>query len=90
MTGLAKQCVEAWYDEIKIYDYKLSKFSKETGHFTQVIWAGTKKLGVGLGYVEKDIIHTFICAAHYYPPGNVNGKLKKNVKQINKSKTPKH
>ena len=90
MAGLAKSCVESWYDEIKKYDYKYSKFSEETGHFTQLIWAGSKKLGVGLGYAEKDRMHTFICVAHYYPPGNVIGDFKKNVKKLKKSNKPKY
>ena len=82
---MANSCVEALYDEIKKYDYKLSEFSKETGHFTQLVWAGTKKLGVGLGYGVEDRIHTFVCAVHYYPPGNVNGEFKKNVKKLKKN-----
>jgi glioma pathogenesis-related protein 2 len=40
--------VAAWYDEIKGYTFGESGFSPQTGHFTQVVWKETTKLGVGV------------------------------------------
>lgn len=40
--------VQAWYDEIKMYDFKKPAFDPKTGHFTQVVWKGSKKLGVAI------------------------------------------
>ncbi|ODV77878.1 PR-1-like protein, partial [Suhomyces tanzawaensis NRRL Y-17324] len=37
--------VDAWYDEIKDYNYNNPVFAEETGHFTQVVWKGTTKVG---------------------------------------------
>jgi glioma pathogenesis-related protein 2 len=40
--------VAAWYGEIKYYTFGVSGFSTQTGHFTQVVWKETTKLGVGV------------------------------------------
>jgi glioma pathogenesis-related protein 2 len=40
--------VTSWYDEIKDYNYGAAKFGSNTGHFTQVVWKGTTKMGVGI------------------------------------------
>lgn len=37
--------VDAWYAEISSYDYSNPGFSEATGHFTQVIWKSTSKVG---------------------------------------------
>lgn len=37
--------VEAWYGEISLYDFSKPGFSSATGHFTQVVWKDSSKLG---------------------------------------------
>ena len=46
-----------------------------TGHFSQIVWAASAKLGVGVS--SKD--GTVIVVANYDPPGNFRGKFIKNV-----------
>ena len=76
---MAKSCVDSWYEEIKKYDFKNPDFSEETGHFTQLVWAESKKIGVGLGHAENGNKNSYICVVHYFPAGNVIGDFSKNV-----------
>ena len=40
-----KNALEMWYREKKSYNYASGSFSPATGHFTQMIWAGSQYLG---------------------------------------------
>ena len=51
------------YNEVKKYSYMFPGFSKKTGHFTQVVWKDTTKVGMALA---KDSEKAFICA-NYAP-----------------------
>lgn len=42
-----REAVEEWYNEIKMYNYKKPGFNAKTGHFTQMIWKATTKVGCG-------------------------------------------
>lgn len=67
---------EMWYREVDIYDFKKPGFSMATGHFTQLVWAGTTSLGCGMSTCKGlDII---VC--NYDPPGNVERGYQRNVK----------
>lgn len=79
-SGLAKQCVKAWYDEIKYYDYSNPGFSSKTGHFTQVLWYKSVELGVGYAIGNKGGRYEHYCVAQYSPPGNYLGQFHQNVK----------
>jgi hypothetical protein len=70
------QPVDAWYSEIKDYSYGSTKFSTVTGHFTQVVWVGSKEVGCGQAKSNKNMIYV-VC--NYSPPGNYNGKFKDNI-----------
>lgn len=69
-----KIVVDAWYDEIKMHKWK-NEFQHETGHFTQVIWKGSKYLGSGIAKLGEKIF----VVSNYDPPGNVLGTFLENV-----------
>ncbi|CAK6959670.1 uncharacterized protein LOC128364991 [Scomber scombrus] len=75
LTG--KEAVDSWYSEIKDYNWGSPGFNGNTGHFTQVVWAGSTELGVGLA---TDGNKVFV-VGQYRPAGNMNmpGYFAKNV-----------
>ena len=75
-----------WYNEINKYDKQLNQYQKNTSHFTQMIWKGTKELGFGFVKNKKDKDKIFYAVALYYPPGNILGEFKENdiIKDDNK------
>ncbi|XP_065217540.1 Golgi-associated plant pathogenesis-related protein 1-like [Planococcus citri] len=65
--------VKPWYDEIKLYTKP--EFSLQTGHFTQVVWRDTRKLGCGVCSGSGGTVVT----CRYSPPGNFRGQFEENV-----------
>ncbi|XP_065724863.2 Golgi-associated plant pathogenesis-related protein 1-like [Drosophila suzukii] len=74
--------VRAWYNEISEYNWNYPSFSKQTGHFTQLVWKSTSELGVGVARRGDDIY--VVC--NYNPPGNIKNQFKKNVAFPNKKR----
>lgn len=64
-----KPGVQAWYDEISMYNFGNGGFSGATGHFTQVVWKNSKKLG----YAQAFSGNRVYVVANYDPPGNSGG-----------------
>lgn len=67
--------VASWYDEVAKYDYGRPGFSMQTGHFTQVVWVATGRLGCGTAACKG----TQIWVCNYAPAGNVEGQYGRNV-----------
>ncbi|MBK9071817.1 MAG: hypothetical protein IPL79_12565 [Myxococcales bacterium] len=63
-----------WYDEVAGYSYG-SGFSMSTGHFTQVVWRGTQRLGCAMATCGGNAV--YVCS--YDPPGNYSGDFPRNV-----------
>jgi len=66
--------VTRWYDEIKLTPGEkgeVTSFDSRTGHYTQVVWKNTKKVGCAR---NKNFL---VC--DYSPPGNYRGQYGANV-----------
>lgn len=68
--------VDKWYQEVKEYSFNRPGFQSNTGHFTQIVWRGSKEIGVGKaqGYDGKVFV-----VARYRPPGNNLRTFEENV-----------
>ena len=77
LTG--QETADMWYNEVRNYNFRNPGNSAGTGHFTQMVWAGTTHMGCGR--VEKN--GTTYVVANYTPPGNVLGRerFEQNVKK---------
>ncbi|XP_065208387.1 Golgi-associated plant pathogenesis-related protein 1-like [Planococcus citri] len=64
--------VKSWYDEIQMYR---GGFSKDTGHYTQVVWKNSRRVGCGICGNSRG---TFV-TCRYFPPGNYEGQFAENV-----------
>ncbi|XP_072016716.1 uncharacterized protein [Amphiura filiformis] len=72
-----KQATDQWYIEgASKYDYKKAAFSQDSGHFTQLVWKGSKEFGVGKAITKENKV---ILVAQYKPPGNMRGDYADNV-----------
>ena len=78
-VGVAGRSVQSWYDEIKLYKYGNPGFSVEAGHFTQVVWSSSVRLGCAISdKSEGGKLTVWICC-NYSPPGNYLGQFQSNV-----------
>lgn len=79
LVTLGDEPVTKWYSEIK--DYNKSWYGNEpprntgTGHFTQVVWKGSERVGVGIGVNGSQ----YYVVANYDPPGNYISHYANNV-----------
>ena len=69
----ALEASQAWYSEVKKYHYAAIDQSnwEPTGHYTQMVWKGTTKIGMALVHCNDGAI---IIVANYDPPGNYLGQ----------------
>ncbi|XP_054257272.1 venom allergen 5-like [Macrosteles quadrilineatus] len=68
-TDLFYRMVQLWYDEVSLFDSRFVDkytFSNETGHYTQVVWADTDR--IGCGYIEQDKTMFFTYVYEFYQP----------------------
>lgn len=62
--------VQMWYDEIKDYNYSNNSCRSVCGHYTQVIWKNSKRVGCGMAKCGRSEV--WVC--NYDPPGNWVGQ----------------
>jgi len=78
-----KAAVDMWYAEIKDYDFKTASKKRgggAVGHFTQVVWAASTKLGLGYAYGKKSGRNVIYVVGRYSPRGNfhMSGRRKED------------
>ncbi|XP_065665316.1 uncharacterized protein LOC100200226 isoform X2 [Hydra vulgaris] len=71
------KATDMWYDEIKDYNFNNPGYNSQTGHFTQVVWADSKELGMAKAVSSNGM--EFV-VARYFPAGNNLRTFKENVK----------
>lgn len=69
------ECTDEWYKEQAFYKYD-DNFNPLTGHFTQIVWKETCK--VGFAYAQT-MDGYFYVVANYFPAGNFKHEFRKNV-----------
>src|SRR4051794_28455076 len=50
-TATAEEVVESWASESKDYDLKSNSCHGRCGHYTQLVWRNTSKVGCGVGWL---------------------------------------
>ncbi|MEM6501299.1 MAG: CAP family protein [Cyanobacteria bacterium P01_C01_bin.89] len=82
-SAVVAEAVKGWYDEIEDYNYSRPGFSAATGHFTQVVWKSSTRLGCGVAKGTKNLrgrnFNAYYVTCHYDPPGNFRGQFPANV-----------
>ncbi len=71
----AERVVKLWYEEVELYDFADPGFEFETGHFTQLVWTGTRELGCARSSCPD--IDLWVC--NYAPAGNTLGEFEASV-----------
>lgn len=78
-TRTAANAVDDWYKEVNRYNYGKPGFAHGIGHFTQMIWKNTTKVGCGATRCNSKVGYLWVC--RYAPAGNWFGQFQKNVPQ---------
>ena len=57
-------------------------FSLKTGHFTQLVWAGSTAVGCGAAVCDMGVMQSLMLVCNYSPAGNVPGEYAANVQPL--------
>jgi hypothetical protein len=74
---LGQNVIDLWYNEYDKYRFSHQGFASGTGHFTQIVWKASKKLGIGVSFDKKR--NMWIICGNFDPAGNVIGEFEANV-----------
>ena len=69
-----KSASESWFEEIQDYQYEKipGRDFHKTGHYTQMIWSTTTKVGIAWAISNTGKVYV---VARYNPPGNMIGSF---------------
>ncbi|XP_074662595.1 allurin-like [Tubulanus polymorphus] len=76
--------IDSWFNEEKDFKYGVGSTGGVVGHYTQLVWATTTR--VGCGYADCPIGRFYVC--NYGPAGNMKGSTKPYEKGAQGSKCP--
>ncbi|NWR90778.1 GLIP1 protein, partial [Furnarius figulus] len=69
-----KRAIAAWYSEVNVYTYETHRCTKVCGHYTQVVWATSYKVGCAVHFCPRVAYSSMTNAGHficnYGPAGN--------------------
>ena len=71
-----KMMTDDWYNEVNMYNFNNPGYISGTGHFTQIVWKGSKQVGFGYAQARDGYYYG---VANYYPAGNFIGEFEDNV-----------
>ena len=73
----ASSSVDRWYNEVGQYKFSAPSFSTATGHFTQMVWRGSREVGCASAVCGGQ--NFWVC--RYSPAGNITnpGQFAQNV-----------
>ena len=77
ITG--KMMTDDWYNEVNQYNFNNPGYISGTGHFTQIVWKGSKQVGFGYAQARDGYYYG---VANYYPAGNFIGEFEDNVFRV--------
>ncbi|XP_077017752.1 peptidase inhibitor 16-like isoform X1 [Tamandua tetradactyla] len=72
--------VSEWHSEHNVYNFTANtcKPGKVCGHYTQVVWADSNRVGCGTYFCEKlhvlNEVNVYLLVCNYHPPGNMRGR----------------
>uniref|UniRef100_A0A8C8ZB61 GLIPR1 like 1 n=1 Tax=Prolemur simus TaxID=1328070 RepID=A0A8C8ZB61_PROSS len=64
----SRVAITSWYNEVEYYNFDNISCSKVCGHYTQVVWANSYKVGCAVADCPKLGAALFVC--NYGPAGN--------------------
>ncbi|MDC0723296.1 CAP domain-containing protein [Nannocystis bainbridge] len=69
-AATAEQVVDAWVAEVAGYDARTGRCRGVCGHYTQVVWRDSQRIGCGVASCGESEV--WVC--NYDPPGNFLGQ----------------
>ncbi len=79
-VAIAQDAISRWYNEERNYNYATQKSTGGLiGHFTQIVWKDTTKVGCGVAQGRSNGFNRTFVVCQYSPAGNVVGRYEANV-----------
>ena len=75
--NVARRAIRKWYNEVKSYSFSYPKINDRTRHFVQMVWKGTKELGLAVAKAPSGE-YTFVVAL-YSPAADTHHHVRQNV-----------